>query len=278
VKALDKLISVAALLAGPDVPDPAKESEILVTEALGIDKADLYSGSVVLTQEQCDRLDMLTGRRLKGEPLQYIVGHVGFWGLTIRVGPGVLIPRPETELLVETALRELNQEPVRILDLCTGSGCIALALAKHLPSAIVYGVEKSVTALNYAAANARDNGMDNVHFVRGDLFGPLGCARFRCIVSNPPYVRSGDIAGLQREVRDFEPAEALDGGEDGLSFYRRIFADAPIRLSSGGVLILEMGWGQATEIRNMAWAAGMGRVSFVSDFSGIERIVVARRD
>jgi release factor glutamine methyltransferase len=277
VKALDKLISVAALLAGPDVPDPAKESEILVTEALGIDKAALYSGSVVLTREQCDRLDMLTGRRLKGEPLQYVVGHVGFWGLTIRVGPGVLIPRPETELLVETALKELNQEPVRILDLCTGSGCIALALAKHLPSAIVYGVDKSGTALGYALINARENGIENVCFIEGDLFDPLGPVQFPCIVSNPPYIRSGDIAGLQKEVRDFEPRQALDGGEDGLTFYRRIFEGVSGHLSSGGVLLLEVGWGQAGEIRNLASSAGMASISFVRDYAGIERVAVIRR-
>lgn len=261
---------------------------MLIAEGLGVDKAGIYSGGAGLTPDECDRLDSLTARRLKGEPVQYIVGSVGFWGLTIRVGPGVLIPRPETELLVETALKELGRPAgdasavarvlprMRILDLCTGSGCIALALAKHFPSAIVYGIEKSGTALNYALTNARHNGIRNVCFIVGDLFGPLRPVQFQCILSNPPYVRSGDIAGLQREVRDFEPLEALNGGEDGLSFYRRIFADAGTRLASGGLLLLEVGWGQAEAIRHMASAAGMASVSFVNDCAGIERIAVAR--
>jgi release factor glutamine methyltransferase len=302
MKVLDKLRSVAGRLSGGGVPDAPKEAEVLVTEALGIERADLYSGRAELTQDECARLDELTERRLTGEPLQYIVGHILFWGLTIRVGPGVLIPRPETELLVETALEVLTQRPVsrgwdpgieerdlpvfrpvkspavsaRILDVCTGSGCIALALAKRLPSAIVYGVEKSGAALHYALINARENGLDNACFIQGDLFDPLGPARFQCIVSNPPYIRSGDIAGLQSEVRDFEPREALDGGMDGLSFYRRILAGTVERLSTQGVLLLEVGWGQAAEIRALASAAGMGKVSFVRDFAGIERIAVVR--
>jgi len=285
VTALEKLKELACLFEREGVEDAAREAVLLLTEILHISKTGLHSSPPDISKAESDRIDSLAARRVLGEPLQYIIGHVEFWGLKIHVGKGVLIPRPETELLAEEAVKIVGAlhatplyetTPITILDLCTGSGCIALALAKEYAGAYVYGVDKSATALSYARRNAEYNGIQNVNFIEGDLFAsiiPDAC--FDCIVSNPPYIRRNDIQGLQKEI-SFEPVAALDGGEDGLDFYRRILREAPRYLKSNGVIILEIGIGQADDIRQIAARHGFGDIRFMKDYAGIERIFTAR--
>jgi len=296
--AIDKLKEVSAFLETKGIDDPAKEAEMLIIEALLKNqlqvlsfkfqdqkriKAKIYAGDLNIDDETLLLIDNFAERRAHGEPLQYISGHVEFLGLIINVGKGVLIPRPETELLAEEAIKLLKettplskggQGGVNVLDLCTGSGCIALALAKYLPNVFAYGVDQSNAALSYARQNALLNGIGNVSFFNGDLFAPVKGMCFDAIVSNPPYVKKGDILTLQREVRYYEPIEALDGGEDGLDFFRRIFVEAPMFLKEKGLLIMELGVNQSGAVEEFASKAGFGKIKFVKDYASIERIFI----
>ena len=280
--ALDKLRELSQLFEKAGITNPAKEAETLLTETLNITTVTLHAYTPELDISMSEKLDSLAGRRINGEPMQYVIGHVEFLGLSIHVGKGVLIPRPETELLAEEAvniIRAQQAAPLRIMDLCTGSGCIALALAKAFPQACVYGVDRWADALHYAGRNAERNKIDNAHFLEGDLFTPLkGYARYNCIISNPPYIRSSDIRGLQREIKDHEPIEALDGGPDGLNFYRRILNEAPAYLEDFGIVILEIGMDQSQDIRDLALLNGFAGIRFVKDYAGIERIFVGSYD
>jgi release factor glutamine methyltransferase len=214
-------------------------------------------------------------RRTGREPLQYIIGHVDFYGLRIEVGPGVLIPRPESELVVQEALRRLAQNPSpRVLDLCTGSGCLALSIARNLAGARLYGTDLSEEALRYAEKNARLNGIANVTFLKGPLFEPVRGMRFDAVVSNPPYVKSADMESLEPEIRLWEPLNALDGGQDGLNFFREILPASPRYLEPGGLVILEMGEGQARDVEGIARASGLDPVSVIKDLAGVERVMV----
>jgi release factor glutamine methyltransferase len=295
VTVYDKLKEISQLFSG--IEAPAREAEILITETLGISKTRLHTAPLEISREDSEKIDLLSRRRIKGEPMNYIIGHVEFHGLRIHVGKGVLIPRPETELMVEEAVKlikkgvrsqrsETSRQPIpakhepgiTILDLCTGSGCIALALAHQLPQAVVCGVDASDSALSYALKNAEFNEIENVTFLKGDLLAPLAAdSKFTCIISNPPYIRSKDIDKLQVEIRDFEPLAALDGGEGGLNFYRRIFKDAPRFLKDTGILIIEAGADQADDIRHIASEAGFSDFGFIRDYAGIERIFIGCR-
>ena len=286
--ALEKLKELARLFEKEGIEDAAREAALLLTELLRISKTKLHSSPPEISETMSEEIDSFAARRIHGEPMQYIIGHVDFWGLRIYVGKGVLIPRPETELLVEETIRlmrmiargsgEAAPRPVglSILDLCTGSGCIALALAKEFPLAVVSGIDRSALALAYASRNAEGNEIKNVSFIGGDLFGPLGAdAGFDYIISNPPYIRRSDIPGLQKEI-GYEPIDALDGGEDGLDFYRRILTEAPRHLKKDGLVILEIGFDQAEDIRRLAQGQGFKDIRFVKDYAGIDRIFVGR--
>jgi release factor glutamine methyltransferase len=290
---IDKLKEVSAFLESKGIEDSAKEAELLITETLkresrvegyesGV-KEKIYAGNIEISDEISRLIDSLAERRAEGEPIQYIIGHVDFYGLKINVGRGVLIPRPETELLAECIIKKLRSlvadypSPITVLDLCTGSGCIALAIAKHLPQAIVRGIDRSQTAIDRARTNAIENKVDNVKFEAGDLFKPVKNLRFDCIVSNPPYIKTGDIPALQKEIKDYEPIEALDGGEDGLDFYRRIFNEAPDYLKEGSMIMLEIGFEQADDIAKMASEAGFKQIEFIKDYAGIKRIFIGCR-
>ncbi|HLB25265.1 MAG TPA: peptide chain release factor N(5)-glutamine methyltransferase, partial [Nitrospirota bacterium] len=223
----------------------------------------------------------MIARRRRREPLQYITGRQEFRGLAVSVSPSVLIPRPETEMLVEEATALLkDKEGAVVADVCTGSGCVAAALAKELPRATVYATDSKKDALAVAAANAKANGVaDRVRFFEGDLFGALAGmgleGRLDMVVSNPPYVPSGEMARLQPEVL-YEPAAALDGGPDGLDFIKRIIRDAPGYLKPGGVLLMEIGFGQSDAVKGLAGSGpGLEFVSFVKDFAGIDRVLVS---
>ncbi|MBI5599129.1 MAG: peptide chain release factor N(5)-glutamine methyltransferase [Deltaproteobacteria bacterium] len=224
------------------------------------------------------------------EPLQYILGVTEFRGLDFTVGPSVLIPRPETERVVEEGLEFLKAasagaSPLNpmILDLCTGSGCIAVSLAKELPLAMVFATDVSSPAIAVAAENAERNGVaDRIEFLEGDLFGAIKgqtpAGPFDLIVSNPPYVKSREIEKLQIEIFRYEPHGALDGGEDGLYFIRRIMAGAAAHLKPGGMLLVEIGHGHSGPAVKFAEDAGaFGEIGIITDYSGRERVLKARK-
>lgn len=238
-----------------------------------------------ISAEQFMTLKAWVERRGLREPLYYILGECEFWSLNFKVTPDVLIPRPETELLVEGGLVSLkgvaNEKPI-VLDLCTGSGCVAISIKSELPGARVYATDISRDALAVAKENAELNGQGSVEFFRGDLFDAVSDlslqGKFDLIVSNPPYIPAGDIDGLQREVADYEPRAALDGGPDGLDIISSIVRDAPLYLKSGGALLFEVGQGQALEVAAILSESGSFKdVLIRKDYSGIERIVSARR-
>jgi release factor glutamine methyltransferase len=274
-KAMDIMRFLASALRRQGIPDAEKEAELMLTEGLGLDRVSLYRDNPSLSRAQRERLEEMLMRRTGREPLQYIIGHVDFYGLRIEVGPGVLIPRPESELVVQEALRRLAQNPSpRVLDLCTGSGCLALSIARNLAGARLYGTDLSEEALRYAEKNARLNGIANVTFLKGPLFEPVRGMRFDAVVSNPPYVKSADMESLEPEIRLWEPLNALDGGQDGLNFFREILPASPRYLEPGGLVILEMGEGQARDVEGIARASGLDPVSVIKDLAGVERVMV----
>ncbi len=228
-------------------------------------------------KEVLQRADMLLDRLQEGEPFQYVLGEQDFYGLSFLVDPRVLIPRPETEVLVEKAL-SLAPPQGRILDLCCGSGCIAVALAHHLPQSEIWAVDLSSDALALAAENARRHGAD-IRFGVGDLFAalPPEAGRFDLIVSNPPYIPREEIGKLDPEIA-YEPTMALDGGEDGLDFYRRILPDAPDHLLPGGGLLLEAGDQQSSALLKIAAACLYDETEIFSDLSGKNRFFYGRAE
>ncbi len=283
MKAVDMLYEISGRLAPCGIPGAEREAWLFISEGLDIDPVRLYRDNPEIGEEQVIALREMAGRRSRREPLQYILGRTDFAGLNILTGPGVLIPRPETELMAEHAVKTLGGQlsadkgrHTMILDLCTGSGCLALALARAFPGSRVFGVDISGTALGYAGENARLNRTGNAQFLRGRLFEPLrGDRLFDLIISNPPYIKTGDINGLQPEIRDWEPPEALDGGEDGLDFYREIIPAAPRFLRHGGILMLELGADSADAVAGMLGRAGYGRIQAFNDYAGIKRIIQA---
>ena len=289
MRLLDAIKSSSDYLEKAGIADPLVDAELLVLHVAGIDRLRAYMDNPVADQRLLSRINRLIKRRSGGEPLQYIIGHVDFLGLEIRVGKGLLIPRPETELLVQEAVCEVKSykeggrnckknSTSTFLDLCTGSGCIALALAKEFPAAKVYGSDISAVAIKYAKKNAEINGIKNVTFLKGSLFGPAKeHMPFDIITANPPYIMQSDIAGLQREVRDWEPVEALDGGEDGLVFYREILSEATVYLKEHGSILFELGFGQSEVVKEIAEGSGFKCISISKDFAGIDRVLKARK-
>jgi release factor glutamine methyltransferase len=266
------------------------DAEVLLSHTLGLSRAGLYVRlSTPLTSSQREMFWSLIARRAQREPLAYLTGEREFWSLTFTVSPAVLIPRPETEIVVETALRLLAQSPAHqrhseahrpnILEIGTGSGCIAIALAKELPNAELWAVDISMAALTIAQGNAqRHKVSDHIHFQPGDLFSPITYAneQFDLIVSNPPYIAQPDLATLQPEVRDWEPRMALDGGHDGLDFYRRLVTESPSYLRPGGWLVVELDAGQVSDVLSLVHAQHtFGESYSVKDYADHERVVVA---
>jgi len=230
-----------------------------------------------LTDRQAAKLLSLSERRAAGEPLQYLTGVQEFYGLTLRVTPAVLIPRPETEHLVESVLAwgQSQLKPLRLLDIGTGSGAIALALAANEPSAEIVATDISVDALEIARDNALRLGLsDRIRFFQSDLLPPDEDP-FDAIVSNPPYIPSLDAPTLQREVVDHEPHTALFAGPDGLDIYRRLIPAARVALREAGLLALEIGFGQRDDLTQLL--AGWNNVRFVDDYASIPRVVLAER-
>ncbi len=234
----------------------------------------------LLSEEERSRFEAMVQRRVERCPLAYITGDGEFYGLTLEVRPGVLVPRQETEILVEQCIQRVGREDVVIADIGVGSGAIAVAVAAKLPKARVYGTEVSPIALEVARANVAKHALaDRVALVYGDLCEPLveSGLKFDAVLSNPPYIPSSEIDTLQPEVRDYEPREALDGGPDGLDVYRKLLPGARELLREDGFTAVEIGAGQYELVREIAERAGYGRVEVAPDLAGIDRVVVAYR-
>ncbi len=221
--------------------------------------------------------ESFVARRRTGEPIQYITGTTEFYGLPFQVSPGVLIPRPETEHLVEEVIRLAAQFPApHIADIGTGSGAIAVALAHSLPNAKFTATDLSPQALNIARRNAESNAL-HIEFLKGDLLAPLAGRRFDMIASNPPYIPEADSASLSIEVRDHEPATALFAGADGLAIYRRLIPEAIPVLNPNAFLVMEIGFGQQPEITAILEQFRYQDIRFLPDYQGIPRVAIARR-
>ncbi|HVI76007.1 MAG TPA: peptide chain release factor N(5)-glutamine methyltransferase, partial [Anaeromyxobacteraceae bacterium] len=257
------------------VDAPRLTAELLLAHALGCDRVRLYLDfDKPLGPEELARYRELVKRRGEGEPTAYLTGAKEFYGHALRVDARALIPRPETELLVETALAALPDEGAA-LDLCTGSGCVAVALALARPRARVTAVDLSAEALQLARENAEGLGAQ-VTLLEGDLFAPVPAeARFDVVTANAPYVPTGELAGLARELRR-EPRLALDGGPDGLAVLRRLVRDAPPFLRPGGALLLEMHESHAAPLPALCREAGFASAEVRRDLAGLPRLVVAR--
>ncbi len=261
-------------LAG--LPTARRDAEVLLQHVLGRDRAWLVAHSDdAVTAAQAAQYKRWILRRAAQEPVQYIVGEQEFWGLRLRVTPDVLIPRPETEHLVEAALERLPEgQSVRIADIGTGSGAIAIALAASRPLAQVTALDLSAPALQLARENAEAHGVAaRMRFLESDLLAAVRGERFSMIVSNPPYVPSGEV--LEAQVRDYEPHGALFAGTDGLDIYRRLIPEAAEALEPGGWLLIEIGHGQRAAIENLL--RGWGSVSFLDDLQGIPRVAMGRK-
>lgn len=269
----DALRAASGMLAQAGVPDPAVDAAFLLSHVTGTPHLLLRAeGWRELTQSQLDAYQALIDRRCRREPLQYILGTAQFMGVTLRAQPGALIPRNDTETLCEQALARM-QGRERVLDLCTGTGALAIAIALQFPGAQVTAADISADALAVARQNIADTGA-RVTLRQGDLFAAAAGERFDIIVSNPPYITAEEMADLQPEVRR-EPALALYGGLDGLDFYRRIAREAPDYLSPGGWLLLEIGSVQAEAVSALL-AERFEALAVYPDMQGLPRTVAAR--
>lgn len=285
---LEIIDSSRGYLAEKGFENARLESELLLSHVLSLSRIELYQHyNRPLKQGELERYKTLLRRRLSGEPVQYVTGTAAFMFFDFEVTPDVLIPRPETEALVEAALGivgEMTQDrrgELLLADVGTGSGVIAVTIASKIESSRLIATDSSPSALAVAERNARRAGVaDRIEFVEGSLLDPLAsrglAGRVAAIVSNPPYVPSGDIDGLPAEVRDFEPRSALDGGADGLDCLRTIAQDGPAFLAPGGALLVEVGDGQADEVSAMLSSA-LADVRILKDYAARARIVAAHK-
>ncbi|MEK6714775.1 MAG: peptide chain release factor N(5)-glutamine methyltransferase [Candidatus Omnitrophota bacterium] len=276
------------------------EKELILTNLLECSRHELYFKNKPLSKEQERELSKILKLRCAGVPLQYILGFSEFMGIKFKVDKRALIPRPETEILVETAIKYVSSIPAcggtgkyqvsskNILDIGTGSGCIAVSLAKFLPNSKITAVDISQKALEIARENAGLNGIaDQIEFMQSDLFSkfeipalPVGrrISNFDIIVSNPPYICSDEIKKLPKEVQ-YEPKLALDGGCDGLNYYRRLIKESPSFLGEGGLLIMELGIGQLEQVKNISeQSKRFIFIEAIKDYNKINRVIVLRRD
>ncbi len=265
-----------------DIDSAALDARILVGAALGLDLTGVIAAATrLVTPAEAARLEDLACRRLKGEPVARILGSKEFWGLPLQLSPATLVPRPDTETVVELALEMLQAGPAadrpRIADIGTGSGAILLALLSELPDAYGVGTDISAAALRTASANARDLGLaGRAAFIACDYLAALSGA-FDLIVSNPPYIRSAEIVDLATEVRDHDPIRALDGGTDGLDAYRALVPQAARLLAPGGALVVEAGQGQSGDIEGLMTASGLTlERPPKADLAGAARAVAGR--
>ena len=277
IAAARRLVTQAFRDAGTDSPD--LDARLLVGHALGLDHTALASNSErALTSEDVSAVAALAERRLAHEPVARIIGRKEFWGLDFAVTGATLVPRPETETVVEAALAAIPDRslPIRIADFGTGSGALLLALLSELPNAIGIGTDLSAAALRVARDNAGRLGFTSrAHFVACD-YGAALRGPFDLVVSNPPYIASGEIAGLDAEVRDYDPRLALDGGTSGLDGYRSVVADAGRLLAPTGILVVELGAGQASAVETVMREGGIVAECPKADLAGVFRALLGR--
>lgn len=275
----------AALAEGPHPERARPDAELLLQHVFARHDATknrawlLTNLDSTAAPEHVAEFQTLIERRRTGEPIQYIVGEAEFYGLPFYVTREVLIPRPETEHAVEKALQLAARfiQP-RIIDIGTGSGAIAVALAVHSPKASITATDISAASLAVARRNAERNGVaDRIRFLAGDLLAPAAGEHFELVISNPPYVAENDRTSLAVEVRDFEPSQALFAGTEGLAVYRRLIPEAFTAVVPGGFLVLEIGHGQQAAIGALLEASGFNATEFTADLQSIARVAVARR-
>ena len=276
----DILERAAKALADAGIESARLDAELLMAVASGLERIQVMTGAVEFTQDVLSRYQELVARRAGREPLAYIAGRREFFSLDLEVNPAVLIPRPETEVLVAAALEMMAERPRgAVLDLGTGSGAIAIALAANLPHAQVVATDISERALEMAQRNAKRLGTyDVIEFRQGDCWEAIATSgyRFDLVVSNPPYIEDGELNGLQPEVAKFEPRLALAGGADGLDFYRKICAGVREFLKPGGELMVEIGERQADSVVRLCRLAGCVETAVINDLAGCNRMVRAR--
>lgn len=266
------------------VDTPRLDAELLLAHVFQMDRTHLYMNfDKPVLKTELSAFKKLLKRRAKGEPVQYIIGYQEFWSVKMMVDPSVLIPRPDTELLVEEGIKELNRsfsqtDMIEILDIGTGSGALAIAFATELKKAHVTAVDKSHKAVIMAEKNIEKQALSSaITLTEGDLFDKLGGKTFHLILSNPPYIPTGELSELQPEIRDYEPLSALDGGIDGLDYFKIIIPDSDDYLKSGGWLMVEHGEGQSEQVQDIFKKSGFYEsIEAVKDLSGIYRVVKGR--
>jgi len=269
----------AKLLQENSIAEPESEAVLLMGHALKRDRAFIYAHPEYrLSAVESILFQAVIRRRSSHEPFQYITGRQEFYGLEFYVTPDVLIPRPETEILVEAAIKQFReQEQFKFLEVGIGSGCISVSILANIPRATALGSDVSYKALVVAGNNAEANRVsDRLELQISNVYESVDDREFDLIVSNPPYVADPDLPALQREVRDFEPKTALSGGPDGLDIVRRIIAGAPKLLKTNGMLMMEIGWDQSERVSKIFDAGSWKSIEMLPDLQGIPRIVVAK--
>lgn len=278
----EQLASASLLLAGAGIETHLLDAQLIMAHVLGLSKLGVIAHpELELSSTALARFAELVAQRAQRCPLAYIVGSKEFYGLEISVTPGVLVPRPETEVLVEETIKRVRErESPLIADIGSGSGAIAVALAANLPEARIFATEIAPEAVQTTQRNIEKHELsDRVTLLAGDLVAPIAGldTLLDAIVSNPPYIPSADIETLQPEVRDYEPRLALDGGPDGLDAYRRLFSESIGLLKSSGFVAVEIGQGEAKDVVQIAAGAGFSRAEVIPDLAGIERVVIGYR-
>ncbi len=275
----EAVIHGAQKLRSSDIVQPEREAESLLRFVIAKDRAFVVAHpDAILSEDEIQTFERLTDRRSQHEPFQYIVGIQDFFGLEFSVTTSVLIPRPETEILVEAVIKEFqSKEDLRFCEIGVGSGCVSIAILVNLPRTVAVGVDVSAKALEVARANAeRHDVSGRIKLYESNLFDGIDETDLDMIVSNPPYVPDPDLPALQQEVRDFEPRIALSGGRDGLAVIRKIIEGSPAKLRAGGMLFVEIGWDQAESVRSLFYSDAWLPVQILPDLQGIPRIVVAK--
>ena len=266
------------LIEGKEYSNPRLESILVLSHLLNVDKSYIYIHGDKNVEESIENefIDIIK-KRAEGYPLQYLLNEEEFMGLTFYVEEGVLIPRPDTEVLVRFIIDYIKNQEMNVLDIGIGSGAISLSIAEYCPNSRVYGIDIEEIPIKIANFNKEKLKISNTNFYQGDLFKALEDhnidEKFHMIVSNPPYIKTRDIEGLQIEVKDHEPWIALDGGEDGLDFYRRISKDALDYLNHEGMLIYEIGYDQGNQVMNILNKEGFKNISILKDYQGNDRVV-----
>ena len=257
------------------VDTPILDAEVLFSKAACRSRTHLLAHPEFQpSPNEADQYEQWVARRANREPLAYIIGEREFYGITFLVTPAVLVPRQETETLVDAAIELLKDKPhAMVADIGLGSGAVAISIARSVPNAVIYGTESSEEAL----AVARRNAAVPMHFLKGNLLEPLVGMRFDLIVSNPPYIPTAEMDNLPPEISKYEPRAALDGGPDGLDYHRRLASESPDYLKSGGTLAVEVGAGQAESVKELFAENGLVNVRSAQDLMGIERVVLGEK-